>query len=584
MGKTIAITGVNSYFAATLLPQLEADPEIDLIKGIDVTPWRGGFEKVQFFREDIRSEKIAGIFADVDAVYHLAFIVGEIQDKKETFNINIEGSRNVFRACVQNQVPKVIYTSSNTVYGAYPELPLHVTEEHPLYKNEESYYNKSKVEVEAFAGAFFASHPEITLTIIRAALLFGPHTTNMFARLYDMPATALPVGSNSHIHYIHEEDLGRALHLALTHDLPGIYNVGADDAVSSRWSFRMAGVKIFPLPFFLLKPAADLAFKLRLLPASSGWVILASHTIFSSNARFKEATGWTPRYTSRQAFESFLEARQRPKNKKWTQSLVALLLKYRWSVKMALKGIDTGFKIGKIPGLRRVFSWTNPRKNSITYLPVNRQVTYKEEEILPQTIHNLIEQTDTIVIMDRCACRYGHGCQNHPVDIGCMFMGESALQFPENMRRPVTRRQAHAHVDRAISAGLVPLTGKVRFDNDAFLIPDRNQLLSICFCCHCCCMMRGYKYMPAEQLDEVMPRVEGFQLEITEACTGCGECLEYCGWDAIYIENGRAVHTDKCRGCGRCAAHCPQQAVKITIANPQATADVEKRMLSYVQI
>ncbi len=140
MGKTIAITGVNSYFAATLLPQLEADPEIDLIKGIDVTPWRGGFEKVQFFREDIRSEKIAGILADVDAVYHLAFIVGEIHDKKETFNINIEGSRNVFRACVQNQVPKVIYTSSNTVYGAYKELPLNVTEEHPLYKNEESYY------------------------------------------------------------------------------------------------------------------------------------------------------------------------------------------------------------------------------------------------------------------------------------------------------------------------------------------------------------------------------------------------------------------------------------------------------------
>jgi UDP-glucose 4-epimerase len=128
------------------------------------------------------------------------------------------------------------------------------------------------------------------------------------------------------------------------------------------------------------------------------------------------------------------------------------------------------------------------------------------------------------------------------------------------------------------------MTGKVRFDNDAFMIPDRKKLLAVCFCCHCCCMMRYYKYMPAAQLNEVMPRVEGFALEITEACTGCGECIEYCGWDAIRIENNRAVHSDKCRGCARCALHCPEQAVRITVHNPHAVTDVENRVLGYVQI
>jgi UDP-glucose 4-epimerase len=97
-------------------------------------------------------------------------------------------------------------------------------------------------------------------------------------------------------------------------------------------------------------------------------------------------------------------------------------------------------------------------------------------------------------------------------------------------------------------------------------------------------MMRYYKYMPTDQLNEVMPRAEGFELEITDACTGCGECIEYCGWDAIRIENGRAVHSDKCRGCGRCALHCPEQAVRITINNPHAVQDVENRVLSYVRI
>ena len=38
MSKTIAITGINSYFAATLLPKLEADPEVETIIGIDNAP------------------------------------------------------------------------------------------------------------------------------------------------------------------------------------------------------------------------------------------------------------------------------------------------------------------------------------------------------------------------------------------------------------------------------------------------------------------------------------------------------------------------------------------------------------------
>lgn len=584
MGKTVAITGVNSYFASTLLPKLQADPDIETIKGIDVTPWKGGYSKVRFFREDIRSDEIENILKGVDTVYHLAFIVGEIQDKAETFNINIEGSKNVFKACVKNKVRKVIYTSSNTVYGAYKEIPLNVTEDHPMHKNEESYYNKSKVEVETFATEFFESHPDIIFTILRAALLFGPNIKNMFAEFYNLKVTAMPVGTVSHIHYIHEDDLGKALHMADVKDIPGVYNVGADDAISSVWSFKEAGVRIIPIPLLLLKPVANLAFKLRILPASSGWVILASNTIFSSNQKFKDATGWKPKYSSAETFKSFLDAKERPKNKKITQSIVAFLLKYRSTVKMTLRGTDAGFKIGKVPGLRKIFPWTDPKKNSITYLPVNEHMEFSNEEILPQTVHNLVEKAKSIVILDRCACRYGEGCQNHPSDIGCMFLGESALSMPESIRHIATKEEAHAHVERAISAGLVPMTGKVRFDNDAFMIPDKKKLAAVCFCCHCCCMMRYYKYLPPEQLNEVMPRVEGFQLEVTDACIGCGECIEYCGWDAIHVEKNRSVHSDKCRGCGRCAVHCSQKAIKITINNPNAVKDVEKRVLSYVDI
>ena len=43
---TIAITGINSYFAKTVLSKLQADPEIEKIIGIDIAPFSGSPEKV----------------------------------------------------------------------------------------------------------------------------------------------------------------------------------------------------------------------------------------------------------------------------------------------------------------------------------------------------------------------------------------------------------------------------------------------------------------------------------------------------------------------------------------------------------
>ena len=91
MGKTVAITGVNGYFASTILPKLQADPRVEQIIGIDISPWKGGFDKVRFYKDDIRSDRMTEILKGVDVVFHLAFIVGEIQNKDRTQDINVSG-------------------------------------------------------------------------------------------------------------------------------------------------------------------------------------------------------------------------------------------------------------------------------------------------------------------------------------------------------------------------------------------------------------------------------------------------------------------------------------------------------------
>jgi UDP-glucose 4-epimerase len=597
MGIRVAITGVNSYFATTILPLLEKSPEVDEVVGIDVSPWKGGYNKVRFHREDIRSEKMVEILKDVDVVYHLAFVVSEIHDKKKTLDININGSKNVFSACAANGVKKVVYTSSMTIYGAHESNALGFTEKSPIRQNKDSYYNSSKVEVETFVADFFKEHPDITLTIIRAGLLVGPKINNMFSMLWSKKISALPMGRNSYNQLIHEEDLGEALYLSLKKDLPGIYNVCADDALPTRWMFRTAGVKITFIPAWLLKIIINILFVLRIEKVSQGWVSLSEHTIYGICDKFKKATGWLPKYSSKETFTHYLEARQRDRKDTLKQSILTWLYSSPFMTKLSLSGLNTSFfVIEKTPWIKNIIPMTNPKKNNMTYLPnsqdivdkrprtitVNESAGETSSEIIPlKVLEEMIEENSYYLVMDKCICRTGFKCSNYTHEIGCLFMGETAKKLPPGLGREVTKEAAHQHAKKASSIGLVPMVGKVNVDNLGFLTRDTKQLLSVCFCCHCCCMMGFYKH-DKEHLQKLFKPMEGIQVKTTDNCVGCGSCVETCIFDNIINTNGVTIHLDHCVGCGRCEATCMNNGVEISMDNPQYVVDVKNRIQSFL--
>lgn len=117
---------------------------------------------------DILNDAMSGI----DGVIHLAAMwLLHCKDFPRTaFHVNIEGTFNVLEACVKNNVKRLVYSSSASVYGDASEVPM--TETHPF--NNKNFYGATKIAGEAMCRAY---HDRYGLSYVglRYMNVYGPH-------------------------------------------------------------------------------------------------------------------------------------------------------------------------------------------------------------------------------------------------------------------------------------------------------------------------------------------------------------------------------------------------------------------------
>ncbi len=186
---------------------------------------------------DIRDVDILNeAMQDIDYVFHLAAMwLLHCKDFPRTaFHVNIEGTFNVLEACIKNNIKKLIYSSSASVYGDAVEVPM--TETHPF--NNKNFYGATKISGEAMCTAF---HDRYGLEIIglRYMNVYGPNQDQNAAYTGVIPImlnkiddneTPLINGDGTQAYdFIYVEDVARFNVAALESDVRfGFYNVGTE--------------------------------------------------------------------------------------------------------------------------------------------------------------------------------------------------------------------------------------------------------------------------------------------------------------------------------------------------------------------
>lgn len=186
---------------------------------------------------DIRDKDILNeAMKDVDYVFHLAAMwLLHCKDFPRTaFHVNIEGTFNVLEACVKNNIKKLIYSSSASVYGDAVEVPM--TETHPF--NNRNFYGATKIAGEAMCRAFYDRYG-LDYVGLRYMNVYGPNQDQTAAysgvipiMLNKIDANEAPVinGDGTQAYdFIYVEDVARCNVLALKSDKTDeFYNVGTE--------------------------------------------------------------------------------------------------------------------------------------------------------------------------------------------------------------------------------------------------------------------------------------------------------------------------------------------------------------------
>ena len=246
-----------------------------------------------------------------------------------------------------------------------------------------------------------------------------------------------------------------------------------------------------------------------------------------------------------------------------------------WFVKLlkkAFPNVKFIAKLTNLPILGAIFDQLLFKGDDIIYLTqdkvieINQPMGEYDNLILPsQVLEYFINKAKNRWVMNFCICRSSMNCQDYPIDLGCLFLGDAVLNINPELGKLVTKEEALEHLRKCREAGLVHMIGKNRLDAQWLGVKPGEKLLSICNCDPCCCLWRVSSIL-SPKIGSKIKKMPGVKVQVTDKCIGCGTCMKgICFVNAIQLRDKKASISNECRGCGRCVDVCPQNAIELTV-------------------
>jgi UDP-glucose 4-epimerase len=153
--KTCLVTGGAGFIGSHIADRLVASGYRVVVIDNESTGFRENVNpEAIYIRGDVtKMDDLRKAFAhDLDVVFHIAGQASTIRsfdDPYDDLQVNVEGTLNVVKMCLEHRVPRLLYASSMTVYGHPTAIPTPETEP----RTPISYYGIAKYAAERYVHA-----------------------------------------------------------------------------------------------------------------------------------------------------------------------------------------------------------------------------------------------------------------------------------------------------------------------------------------------------------------------------------------------------------------------------------------------
>ncbi len=292
------VTGAASTLGRRVCALTAADPAVARVVAVDRRPLHGLPSSAQAHLLDLGSADLKPVFEGATTVVHLAQAPpdgdGEMGDG--------ELAQRVLEAASAVGAQHVVLLSSATVYGAWANNPVPLTEDAPLRPNPGVALASQKAEVERSAAEWRDAHPGSTVTTLRSAVTVSEEGNGWLARAL-AGANPLPVADEEPpAQFLEVADLAAAVDLARRARLDGPRNVAPDGWISGDTVRALTGgAPRVRLPERLALRVAGLRWRWGLTPTPPALLPLTAHPWVVANDRLR-ADGWKPVSTNEEAY------------------------------------------------------------------------------------------------------------------------------------------------------------------------------------------------------------------------------------------------------------------------------------------
>lgn len=314
--EIVLVTGADGFIGSHLTEMLVAEGyQVKALSQYNSFNYWGWLEDVACLKEievlngDIRDPHYCKhITKGVDVVFHLGALIAipySYVAPDSYVDTNIKGTLNICQAARENNVSRVVHTSTSEVYGTAQYVP--IDENHPL--QPQSPYSASKIGADAMAMSFYNAF-DLPLTIARPFNTYGPRQS---ARaVIPTIITQIAAGKKQiklgdvsptrDFNYVADTCRG-FLQLANSEKAIGqTVNIGSNYEIT-------VGDTLNLIKELMNSDVEFITEEQRIRPGKS-----EVHRLWCDNKKIRELTGFEPEYTIRKGLEATIEWFTQPGN------------------------------------------------------------------------------------------------------------------------------------------------------------------------------------------------------------------------------------------------------------------------------